>query len=240
MKEKIYETQEELLKSSINGCITGSSMLSDDFDTWDSIPDIDVFVYGESQLVHAIDYMTMKLGFVPGKYDESARAGEEWKVQRILEGRYRKKVPINTVSLIRDGVTVNLTHKKNQTSVIDVISNFDMTIIMLGIDIPTGYTMDLRGPYKKTARPNPLRPVKYELVNTSYWIRQFDRVMKYWNRGYDTRPMAKFYLDLIDKTLADGCLFKSDASQKMYDTFSNEFAEVHDKIDSWLKDKEDK
>jgi len=239
MKEEIRKVHRELLASDIQGCMTGSSLLDEDFDTWDQAPDVDVFVYGESQMVHAIDYLTMKLGFTPGKYDKAATAGEKWKVDRILSGRYRKDAPVNTVSLIRDDVTVNISMKRHQTSVVDVISNFDMSIIMVGIDIPTGYKMDLRGADIHTAVPNPLRPVKYELVNTSYWIRQFDRVMKYWNRGFDTRPMARFYLDLIDKTLADGCLFKSEASQKMYEQFSEEFAEIHSKIETWLKDKED-
>lgn len=240
MTEKIKRTIDLLKQSDIHGCITGSAMLDEDFDEWDSHPDIDVFCYGTSQHIHAIDYCMMKLGFEPGKYDEALNAAENWKVQRIMKGKCRKNMPVSTVSLMKDGVVINLSCKPHQTSVCDVISAFDMSIVMIGYDIPTHYLMDLRGDEKRKATPNPLRPVEYDLVDTSYWVRQFDRVMKYYNRGFDTRPMAEFYLELIDRTLAEAPVFASEKGKEFHDSFVEQFVDIRSRIEQWHEEhKED-
>lgn len=240
MTSKIKETIELLKKSDIQGCITGSSMLDEDFDEWDSHPDVDVFCYGTNQHIHAIDYCMMRLGFEPGKYDETLDAAESWKIQRIMKGKCKKNMPVSTVSLCKDGVVINLSCKPNQRSVCDVISAFDMSIVMIGYDIPTGYLMDLRGEDVRTAVPNPLRPIEYDLVDTGYWVRQFDRVVKYYNRGFDTRPMASFYLDLIDRTTAEAPTFSSEKGKEFHDSFIDEFAGIRQKIEQWhLEHKED-
>ena len=78
LTEKIRNTIELLKDTDINGCITGSSMIPDvDFDEWDSVPDIDLFVYTEMQLLYASDYLVLKHGF------ELRNAGEEWKYDRV-------------------------------------------------------------------------------------------------------------------------------------------------------------
>jgi hypothetical protein len=71
------------------------------------------------------------------------------------------------------------------------------------------------------------------------WVRQFDRVVKYWSRGYDTRPMARFYLDMLDECLAAGSLFDSEESQAAFDGFGEEFRTKRTAIAEWLAEVED-
>jgi len=127
------------------------------------------------------------------------------------------------------------------STVLDVISNFDMSIIMRGYDIPKGTMLDLRtmASTENVAVPNPLRDQDAEVYVTDQWIRQFDRVIKYWDRGFDTRPMARFYIKLINDTIDKGSLFKTSKSVEFFDEFSKEFMNVREKIELWLKDKED-
>jgi hypothetical protein len=58
-------------------------------------------------------------------------------------------------------------------------------------------------------------------------------VVKYYNRGFDTRPMARFYLDMIDECISAGCLFDSEESQEAFENFSSEFVEKRAAIADW-------
>ena len=71
------------------------------------------------------------------------------------------------------------------------------------------------------------------------WVRQFDRVIKYWNRGIDTRPMARFYIDLITQTIDKGSLFTSETALANYNEFVETYEPLREKMIMWLEDKED-
>lgn len=245
--DKAMEVIELLKGTGINGCITGSSMIGgEDMDGWDSQPDIDLFVYAKPQLQYAANLLMMKYGFKP------ANAGEEWKLARINEHEQQRKMPLSTVKLERDGIIVNVTWKDGKNNIFSVLASFDMSIIMVGYDIRKGVMLDLRtakgmvledrdgrwSPSEKVAYPNPLRDQDVDMYGTEMWVRQFSRVIKYWNRGYDTRPMARFYLKLIDGVLMKGALFQTDKSQAAYDEFESVYEPMRDQIKSWLDDKE--
>lgn len=224
----------ERMQGEVAACITGSSLMEDDFSLWESAPDIDLFAYSPYAMVHAIDVIEYGLGGKP------LNKGEAWKIARTRRYGANHKSYVTTSKLVLPtGIVANVSYKKNQTQVVDVLSNFDMTIVMQGIDLLTGYRLDLRGDDRKTAVPNPLRPVDSTLFGTQEWVRQFDRVIKYWNRGYDTRPMARFYVEMIDDSLSQGALFETEKAKSLYDQVSEEFVEIRSKIERWLKDKEE-
>lgn len=239
LTKQIKDTINLLKDTDINGCITGSCLLDENFDEWESVPDIDVFVYSIESQIHAVDVLEYKYGFKPGKYDHNCDKGEAWKVQRLRTYGMRKDSPLSTVSMYKDGITVNVSYRKDQRKLVDVISVFDMTIIMRGIDIPTGYELNLTGDDSHTARLNPLRTIDYSIWNTKKWVRQFDRVIKYWNRGFDTRPVAQAYIDMINTVIETGSLFTSEKAEQSYKEFAEEYIEVRDHIQMWLDDKED-
>ena len=243
VNDSIKTVQDWLKTSGINGCMTGSTLLDQDFSEWDEQPDIDVFVYSPASMVNAIDILEYRYNMRPGKGGRQEE-GEAWKAKRLRERGIQVKAPVTSVSYwtMVDGfpVTVNISYKNHRKNMVDVLSTFDMTIIMRGVDLASGYELDLRGDETNVARPNPLRKQDGDMYGTSMWIRQFNRVIKYWNRGFDTRPMARFYLDLIDESLGHGQLFQTEKSKAYFEEASKEFLEVREKIKTWLDDKEDR
>ena len=248
LTEKINATIDMLKETDIDGCITGSSMLGMNFDVWADAPDIDVFVYQANQQLYAVDLLVLKHGFVP------LSKGEEWKIDRIRTRGMQKNSYLSTVKLVKDEVIVNISYKANKTNMFMVLSSFDMSIIMIGYDIRKKVLLDLRCGWKnmiqedpnniwsestEVAVPNPLRNQDVDMYGVEMWVRQFDRCIKYWNRGFDTRPMALFYIDSINRVIDDGALFTSDKSQRAYADFVEVYAPMRDKMEAWLKSKED-
>ena len=237
--DQIHETQNIMKESGIYGCITGSSWIDADFDEWDEVPDIDLFTYTQNAFVQAVTMLLYRYHY------EFISEGEEWKYNRTIQHGMQKDAPLITVKLSnkeRPDVYVNVTYHKRETALIDVLSNFDMSIVMQGYDMHSKKHIDMRniaGVPNNVAVPNPLRCQDFEQYNVQQWIRQFDRVVKYWNRGLDTRPMARFYLEAIDKVLETGALFPSENAISKFNELKEEFEPAREKIASWLADKED-
>jgi hypothetical protein len=217
-----------------------------DFDSWQQVPDIDVFVYSREELMWTVAWL---LG--SGRF-KLKNEGEETKVGWMREGSFNRKYNLDTIKLVDGDVELNVTYKKHCVSLHHVLATFDMSIIMVGYDIRRGMTLDLReGPKdvpedergkwsesKYVAVPNPLRLVKDTTFDVACATRQFDRVIKYWNRGFDTRPMARFYIDKIDAVIAKGSLFKTEVSEENFRQFVETHTEIRQKIAEWLEDKE--
>lgn len=248
LTQDIKDTIDLLKDLDIYGCITGSSMLEADFDTWDQHPDIDVFVYYGNELLNAARILIDCHGFEP------ATDGEAWKLERIRKSLRQKDTFLQTIKLKRGDVIVNLTFKYGKTNMLAVLSSFDMSIIMVGYDIENKSMMDLRvgtsdlvpedpnnkwSKSKQVAVPNPLRKQDVDMYGVEMWVRQFDRVIKYWNRGFDTRPMARFYIELISGVIEKGRLFNSEKSMAAFDEFVATYEPLKDKMVQWLNDKED-
>ena len=252
LNEQIATAIQELKDSDIVGCISGSAMTNQDFETWASVPDVDLFVYEKTQMIYAADLLMMKLGYEP------AHKREAWKLDRMRRGydaaRKGTQWKVSTLKFVRDGLVVNVTWKPGCDKLTNVLSSFDMSIIMIGYDIDKKVGLDLRCGWEgmvfdddnhkwsdspMVAVPNPLRSQKFELYEVAMWVRQFDRVIKYWDRGFDTRPMAEFYIKAISEVIDAGSLFETEASIKAYEGFVSEFEPVREKMVTWLKDKED-
>lgn len=247
LTEKIKSTIELLKSEDINGCITGSSMLDSDFDQWESVPDIDVFVYTDMQLLYVADMLMFKHGF------ELCTAGEEWKFNRVINRGFQQNAALTTMKVQRDGVTVNVTYKKNKNNIMSVLASFDQSCIMIGYDLKFKWGIDMRtkdirifddrdhkwSDDPSVSVPNPMREQDVDMYGAEMWIRQWDRVIKYWNRGIDTRPMARFYIELVDGVIAKGQLFRSEKSEEAYREFNNLYVPLREKMQSWYDDKKD-
>lgn len=235
----------------IHGCITGSCFLPGfDPDAWGSTPDVDVFVYSDYDLVRAIDWATMQMKMKPGTGSDRSEQQELWKIGRLFKNGLNKKIGITTYKFYCDGVVLNFTYKTTKeagrwipiTDAPGVLRSFDMSIVLQAYDIESRVMYDLRPKDVPvtTAIPNPLRDHDCIAWTVAKWIRQFDRVVKYYNRGFDTRPVAEFYLKMIDECIDAGCLFDSDESHEYFDQFSEEFIAKRAVIADWLEDhKED-
>ena len=247
--EAIRRVQEMLKTTKVAACITGSSMLDVDFDTWDEVPDVDVFVYDEAGLVNLADMLEYRYGLCP------ATAGEAWKLNRLRTKGMQRNSALSTVKLrTDDDVVVNVTWKKGKNTMSSVLASFDMSIIMIGYDIKHGFGQDLRtgksaGVFDdhdhmwsddvNVAVPNPLRDQDVDMYGTEMWVRQFDRVIKYWNRGYDTRKMAEFYIRLITQVIDNGKLFQSEKADAAFTLFIDTYEPLRQKMIDWLEDKKE-
>ena len=251
IKNKIDRMIEVVKMMPINGCITGSCFLPGfDPDAWGSMPDVDVFVYSENDLVRAITLAEHALKMKPGTGGERSEKQERWKINRLFKSGLNYKLGITTYKFNMDGVVLNFTYKMTKeqgrwvpiTDAPGVLRSFDMSIVLQAYDIESKIMYDLRPDYVPvtTAIPNPMRDHDCVMWTVSKWVRQFDRVVKYYSRGFDTRPMAEFYLKMIDECINAGCLFDSDESHQAFDAFSEEFIAKRAVIADWLEDhKED-
>ena len=243
--ENIAQVIEQLSNSNIDGCITGSAYMAEysgvDVTNWTETPDVDVFCYSEQALVHALCFAMWQMGCSPGTGIPGSKRQEEWKIDRAFVGKFQKNSIVTTVKMQHpNGVTVNLTYKRGRENLLAVLSSFDMSIIMIGVDIRSKSVADLRGDHHNVATPNRFRSFDTSIWNVETWVRQFDRVIKYYNRGFDTRPMAEFYLQLIDASLAEGAVFTSEKYIDMYEEYTKGFMEQRKRIAAWLEEhKED-
>lgn len=244
IKEKIDVAIDVVKALPIDGCITGSCLLPNfDPEGWGSVPDIDVFVFGENELVSAIEIARHALRMTPGKGTERTRKQEEWKLARLKQAGLNYKIGITTYTFYCEGVMLNFTFKQRKfhgqwIPILDtpgVLQSFDMSIVMQGYDIKHHVMYDMRVGDPNVATPNPLRDHDCVMWTVAKWVRQFDRVVKYYNRGFDTRPMAKFYLDMIDECINAGCLFDSEESKDAFESFSQEFIEKRANIADWYE-----
>lgn len=242
IREKVASAIELVKTLPLDGCITGSCLLPGfDPEGWGTVPDIDVFVFGEDELVRATEIARHALKMTPGSGTERSRRQEEWKLNRLRDAGLNYKIGITTYKFFCDGVILNFTFKQRKfhgrwVPILDtpgVLQSFDMSIVMQGYDIKHHVLYDLRVGEPNVAIPNPLRDHDCVMWTVAKWVRQFDRVVKYYNRGFDTRPMAKFYLDMIDECIDAGCLFDSEESKEAFDSFSQEFLEKRAVIADW-------
>lgn len=250
LKDKVNVGIEVAKTLPISGCITGSCWLPGfDPDAWGSKPDIDIFVYSEADLIKAVTYAEHTLKMTPGKGTERSEQQERWKLSRLYKNGLNMKLGITTYTFWCNDLMFNFTFKQRKlrgrwvpiSSAPDVLMSFDMSIVMQGYDIRSRVMFDLRpdNVSERVAIPNPLRDHDCMMWTVSKWVRQFDRVVKYYARGYDTRPMARFYLDMIDQCIEAGCLFDSDESHEAFDRFSEEFLVKRAQIADWLEEHEE-
>ena len=250
LRDKIAIAVDVVKHMPINGCITGSVWLPGfDPDAWGSTPDVDIFVYSEDDLIKAITLAQHALKMKPGTGTDRSRDQELWKIDRLMVGGLNYKVGITTYKFWCDGIILNFTYKQEKirgrwvpiTNAPSVLASFDMSIVMQAYDIRQRVLFDLRPDNvpPTVAVPNPLRQADHMMWTVAKWVRQFDRVVKYYGRGFDTRPMARFYLEMIDQCIQAGCLFDSEESQTAFSTFTEEFLEKRNIIADWLTEHEE-
>lgn len=157
--EDFNKAIEDIKASDINGCITGSCMCEADFETWTVKPDIDVFTYGETYFLLAIKDL-QAIGFQFGvDGTERSRVQEAMKFGWSAAGKKNNgfDTKLSTVKMVRDGIIANVSYRKGNSDIFDVVTSFDMSIVMRGYDIPGQFYVDLRTQWTddtKKAVPN--------------------------------------------------------------------------------------
>lgn len=215
-----------VVPSNARACYTGQSILAycpdptfswEEMSTWEDQTDVDIFCYSNTGHA-AITQAYIDAGWKP---DNDI---EEFKAERIRFYDPNRKFNLQTVSLKKENYPlVNISWRKGVEDSLDCIKQFDMDYLMVGMDLKTKIFADLRGKNHRVAHVNPhhqrFDPMD---VEPSYWYRQFDRCPKGWNRGIDTRPVARQYLFWIEMTLKTGDRALSSKTREYADRYMKE------------------
>lgn len=232
MKEHFEKAIEILKESDINGCITGSCMLGF---TPEWQQDIDVFVYDKSsfnKILFFMHYNPMFLILDPmekHKFDEYIN---EDKSSLDSIGLISVKMKYNML------IDVNVVFKKFNKTIFDVISAFDMDIIATAYDIKTKRTISLRESEGMVGTWNKWNTSFYK---TDFWsikrlLRQFERIVKYTQRGYDLTAITDKYIEIIEEILKTENFYKTEKGNKYFNDSIEQFKIVLKILQVWKKE----
>lgn len=230
MKQQIENVINFIKEQDIDGCLTGSCLL-DYFEG----QDIDIFCYNEksfTKLIYALYYNKLFLIIEPI---------EQWKFKEFTENPKSKNKKFGLITLkfkYNTCIDVNIILKENSNSIFDVLSSFDMNIISKGYDLKTKQYLDLSvdSSITKIADWNKwnLKYYDFNIWNVNQILRQFERAIKYYERGYNTDNVVIKYKEIIEESLKYENIFNS---QKITDKINNfvEKSEILLKLfDVWL------
>lgn len=215
----------------INGCITGSCLL-------DYFPgqDIDVFVYDLSSFNKLLFYM---------HYNPLFTILDPLEQYKFTEYINNNKSSLDSIGLITIKfkynllIDINVIFRKHNNNCFDVISNFDLDIIAKAYDITTKQTIDLRQSTGMTGTWNIWNKSFYR---ADYWgvkriLRQFERVVKYTQRGYDLDTVTDKYISLVEEILKTENIYKTEKGTKFYTDTIEQFQIVHRILQVWKETK---
>jgi len=233
MEEQYKSALEILKKQDINGCITGSYMLGY-HEGWNQ--DIDLFVFDQSSLNKILFFM---------HYNPMFQILDPMEKHKFNDLINNGKSSLDNIGLITIKfkynllIDINIVFKKFQKNVFDVISNFDISIIAKGYDIKTGQTLDLSG-YNgdKIVTWNKWNPTFYkaDFWNIKRILRQFERITKYTNRGYDLTEVTDKYISLVEEIVSTSNFYKSEKGVKYFEDTIEQFQIVLKILKLWKKD----
>lgn len=246
MKEIIDEAVSFLVDQDIRGCLTGSCLLG----YWEG-QDIDIFCYDEQAFTKTLFMLKHNKMF------QLIEPIEEWKFNQWVEkgNSSFKKLDLVTVKLKYNlSVDVNIIYKKNQTNIFSVLSNFDMDIISVGIDLQTKQYLDLSQSEESkieeakiaglTIIPN-TKYATWNKWNTSYYspdiwtirrlLNQFLRTIKYHSRSYVTDLVVLKYIELTDDLLNYTNIFNSLSFEDKLESIQINAAVLKQLFIKWLE-----
>lgn len=230
MKKQIEDVVEILKKQEIEGCITGSCLL-DYFEG----QDIDLFTYDENSFTKLLWFMY---------YDPMFTILDPLELYKFKSFTNKGKSSLDKLGLITIKfkynlcVDVNIIFKKFNKTCFDVISNFDLDIITTAYDIKTGKTISLRESTGKVGTWNKWNSSFYEIDfwGTKRILRQFERVIKYTNRGYDLTSVTDKYIEIVEEVLNIENVFNTEKSNKYHNDSIEQFEVVLKILKIWKKD----
>jgi len=230
MKEQIDNAIELLKKQDIEGCITGSCLL-DYFEG----QDVDLFCYNEHSFLELLYFMHYNPQFLIldplelWKYQEYTKRGKS-SLDKL--GLVTIKFKYNTC------VDINVIFKKHHNNIFDVLSNFDLDLVATGYDIKTGKTISLRETIGLEGTWNKWNKSFYQ---PNFWdvkriLRQFERVIKYTDRGYNLSLVTDKYISIVEEIIKSDNVFKSDKGTTYFDNTIDQFKIVLQILQTWKKE----
>lgn len=232
MKTQIDNAITYLKTLEINGCLTGSALL-DYFP--DSNQDIDIFTYDEAaftKLIFTLYHNPMFLLIEPM---------EQWKFKDWTENPYKgslKKLGLISIKFKYNmSVDVNIIFKEKNHTIFDVLSTFDLDIIAVGYDLKTKKTLDLSEHNGKIASWNKWNKSFYtpNIWAVSRILRQFERVIKYHNRDYNTDAVTLKYIEILQSMLDYENIFSSEKVDEKVESVKTNSKILIKILNKWLE-----
>jgi hypothetical protein len=228
MKEHINNAIEILKNQDINGCITGSCLL-DYFEG----QDIDLFTYDKSSFNKLLFFM---------KYNSMFQILDPLEQHKFDEYINEEKSSLDSIGLVTIKfkynllVDINVIYKKFNKNCFDVISNFDLDIIATGYDIKTGKILSLRETEGMKGTWNKWNTAFYK--KNDFWsvkrlLRQFERVVKYTERGYDLTEVTNKYIQIVEDIIKIENYYKTEKGTKFFEENMKQFEIVHKILNIW-------
>ena len=232
MKTQIDNAIVWLKEQDIEGCITGSALL-------EYFPganqDVDVFTYNEAAFTKLIFSMYHNPLFL------LVEPLEQWKFKDWTENPYKgslKKLGLISIKFKYNmSIDVNVIFKEKNHTIFDVLSTFDIDIIAKGYDLKTKKTLDLsENNGEKVATWNKWNKQFY---NPNIWavsriLRQFERVIKYHKRGYNTDAVAVKYKEILEEMLVYENIFSSEKVDEKVASVKTNSKILIKILDNWL------
>lgn len=231
MKEHFESAIELLKKQQINGCITGSCMLEFN-ENWNQ--DIDLFVYDKASFTKILWFMY---------YNPMFNILDPLENHKFKDFVDNDKSSLEQLGLITIKfkynllIDVNVIFKKFNKTCFDVISNFDLDLIATAYDIKTGKIISLRETTGLVGTWNKWNPTFYqnEFWSTKRLLRQFSRVVKYTERGYNLSSVTSKYISIVEEIISQENFYKSDKGKKYFDDSIEQFEQVLKILKEWEK-----
>jgi hypothetical protein len=231
MKEQTDNLIALLKQQDIQGCITGSCML-DYFEG----ADVDLFCYNESSFTALLYYM---------KYSKMFTILDPLEQYKLDEYLKNGKSSLDSIGMVTIKfkynlcIDANITFKKFHKTIFDVLSNFDLDIVTTGYDITTGKVISLRETTGKEGTWNRWNRSFYKADqwSTKRLIRQFLRVIKYTERGYNLDSVTDKYISMINEILDKDNIYKTQKGNDFYERTQKEFEIVLKILQIWKVEK---
>jgi len=230
MKTQINNAIELLKKQDINGCITGSCLL-DYFEG----QDVDLFVYDKSSFNKILFFMY---------YNPMFNILDPLEKHKFEEYINDDKSSLDSIGLITIKfkynlcIDINVIFKKFNKNCFDVMSGFDLDIIASAYDIKTKKILSLRESKGLIGTWNSwnMSFYKSDFWSTKRLLRQFERVVKYTQRGYDLSSVTDKYIEIVEDIIKTENYYKTEKGTKYFDNNIEQFEVVLKILQSWKKD----
>jgi hypothetical protein len=227
MKEQVDLAIELIKKQEIDGCITGSCLAG----YW-ADQDVDVFLYTKASFDKILYYMYYNPMF------QVLDPLEKHKLEEYInEGKSSlKKIGLITIKFKYNlCVDVNIIYKEYQHTVFDILANFDIDLIAKGYDIRTKQVLDLRQSKDLKVTWNRWNTSFYksDFWSTRRLLRQFERVIKYTERGFDLSEVTDKYIELVEDILKKEDIYKTERGHKFYEDTMEQFEVVLKILKEW-------
>ncbi|MDD1444132.1 hypothetical protein MEO93_28090, partial [Dolichospermum sp. ST_sed3] len=107
-----------------------------------------------------------------------------------------------------------------------------------GYDIRTGKTISLRESTDKVGTWNKWNKTFYQsdFWSTKRLLRQFERVVKYTERGYDLTSVTDKYISIVEEILLTENFYKSEKGTKYFTDTIEQFEVVLKILQVWKRD----